>query len=1329
MTKFCAKCGSRLNEEARLCPYCDAEQIKKQSQPFTGQAEPAAENTNPVQRPELQLNKKEKWSKLSLKQKTGNILRNLILGAMLCSLFISAICGITVYYGFVDIPIVAKIMNKVGIFSTSDFINKDINQSYVPNKENIIYPDENDGIGYVNNMILVSFYSKASQSEIDDVVNSINGTVVGRIEGINQYQIEVAPATYEELKLICERLKENQSVKVAIIDTVITIENTEIPNDPWKDKFQGFWGVDWDESNPDGYNWWVEAVKVPSAWEHNDELSPINVGIVDNGFDADHEDLELNILNSDVNIAENHGTHVAGVIGATSNNGLGISGILKQKTLYCYDSYLTPRQEKEDIAVSTIFDGISACLDNHCKVINISNAIEFISEEESSEIAKDSANITALYLCELLDEYDDFIIVMAAGNGDLNHIGVDAYKYGGFIASLDDDVIQSALAEYKPEKTDSNKKITVEDIKNSYMVVGAVDREKKEGKWQLAEFSNYGNSITICAPGVDIFSTVVSGGIDGNYGNMKGTSMATPIVSGITAMVWAANPDLSSEEVKSYILNTATETVLARNKDDGCTYYLINADAAVKAALDDLDNKPVKPTDDPNDMNIPDDSVEFNGHSYHVFSLDNIKNWKDAKAFCESQGGYLATITSQEENDFLYNYITQEGYSSAYFGLSDEGTEGTWLWSNGEELSYTNWHTNEPNGQNPTEDYSSFYYKFSDGTWNDSDFGKNTPNINSPFLCEWGEYDTAANADTSEPGKTTSDGRDIALVLDISGSMSGTPITETKKASIKFIDTILNEKASVGIVTYNSSASTLSDLSTDRTSLTTTVNSINEDGGTNIEAGLAQAYSMLSTSSAKKKIIVLMSDGEPNNGKEGDDLIEYANKIKEDNFIIYTLGFFENLNNNKASAQKLMEKIASDGCHYEVASADDLVFFFEDMADQINGQKYIYIRIACPVDVTVTYNGETLCSDKDNLNMRTGFGTLTFENNKDIVNESDRIKVLRLKEGADYNIQINGNGHGLMNYTIGFMDENGNYSDFRKFENVKITRQTNIDTLASVSKTSVLNIDQNGDGRYDLKLQAEENGYGEEVGDYTNIYIVVGSVFLFLSVSLLIARRKKRNKERRRINAMAKFCGNCGTPLDIDSKICKNCGATLDDSLVSAAEPIITDSKEQKIKKKIKKTAILIAFIFVTLIVFTVVSQYTGYNGLIRKTMVAYENYDIDTLISLSSEMYFYGEEDWVENYFKNNVGEDLDSYERSVGHSYKLTYQTNETYTVSARKLDNMLTQIKNSYTDFDTDIIKKIAVADLTVTAKQGDKSVSQDISIVMSKENNLWKLLYIE
>ena len=211
---------------------------------------------------------------------------------------------------------------------------------------------------------------------------------------------------------------------------------------------------------------------------------------------------------------------------------------------------------------------------------------------------------------------------------------------------------------------------------------------------------------------------------------------------------------------------------------------------------------------------------------------------------------------------------------------------------------------------------------------------------------------------------------------------------------------------------------------------------------------------------------------------------------------------------------------------------------------------------------------------------------------------------------------------------------------------------------------------------------------------------------------------------------MAKFCGNCGTQLEDNAKVCGNCGTPLDGASTNIPGLKVSDpEKQKKMKKTVKRVVGLVLFVAVAIIGFNVVSQFTGYNGLLRKVMTAYEKYDIDTLISLSSDMYYYGEEDWVEYYFDHSVGNDLDSFEASVGHSYKLTYEINETYVMSDRKVDEMLSEIEYSYPDFDVSIIEKVVVADLTVTAKQGSKSVNQDMNIVMTKENGTWRLLYIE
>lgn len=362
------------------------------------------------------------------------------------------------------------------------------------------------------------------------------------------------------------------------------------------------------------------------------------------------------------------------------------------------------------------------------------------------------------------------------------------------------------------------------------------------------------------------------------------------------------------------------------------------------------------------------------------------------------------------------------------------------------------------------------------------------------------------------PDRVTSDERDVVLVLDVSGSMDGDPMEQTKRAARNFIDTVLQQDASIGIVTYDSYAHTVSDFTIDGNYLKGCIDTLNASGGTNIDDGLSKAREMLQGSNAKKKIIVLMSDGLPNNGREGQQLIDFSDEIKNENVLIYTLGFFNNLS-DKAGPQLLMEGIASDGCHYEVDDADNLVFFFRDMADQINGTRYIYIRIACPVEVTVTHNGETLTSDGQTKSQRTEFGTLTFEQGRNgSMDEKDRVKILRLKEGESYDVQIIGTGRGIMNYTIGFMDGDGNYSDMREFRNIKINKNTVVDTVADTGRTTTLKVDEDGDGKYDVRYRAGENERAEEVNDL-RVYTVVIAALLITAVMPVFLLKKKDKKK------------------------------------------------------------------------------------------------------------------------------------------------------------------------------------------------------------------------
>ncbi|GHU55894.1 hypothetical protein FACS1894132_12650 [Clostridia bacterium] len=121
--------------------------------------------------------------------------------------------------------------------------------------------------------------------------------------------------------------------------------------------------------------------------------------------------------------------------------------------------------------------------------------------------------------------------------------------------------------------------------------------------------------------------------------------------------------------------------------------------------------------------------VVYKGHSYAIFTTK--MTWDEAKEFCESKGGHLATITSQEEQEFINNLMNGKPDSYYYLGGSDVEQEGLWRWVTGETWVYGNWNSGEPNDGSasfPTEDYLGCYYN---GKWNDGAISAQA------FICEW----------------------------------------------------------------------------------------------------------------------------------------------------------------------------------------------------------------------------------------------------------------------------------------------------------------------------------------------------------------------------------------------------------------------------------------------------------------------------------------------------------------------------------------------------------------------------------------------------------------
>ncbi|MCR5816431.1 MAG: VWA domain-containing protein [Ruminococcus sp.] len=413
--------------------------------------------------------------------------------------------------------------------------------------------------------------------------------------------------------------------------------------------------------------------------------------------------------------------------------------------------------------------------------------------------------------------------------------------------------------------------------------------------------------------------------------------------------------------------------------------------------------------------------------------------------------------------------------------------------------------------------------------------------------------------------------REVVMVLDVSGSMSGEPITQTRLSAQKFVNTVLGESPAtkISIVTYSDSASTVIESSNKKSTLVRTIGGLHDGGGTNIYDGLQKANDILERSKAPKKQIVLMSDGYPNEGKSengsyAQPCIDYADELKSKDILIYSLGFFHSLSGSERDeCSALMSAIATPGYYFEVGSASDVQFVFNDLADQVSGGNYIYIRIACPVDVLVKYKDQILSSAKKTFNTRTDFGTLSFDTEKgdekddddddsssskkkkksdDSDEESgstssnDEVKILRLKDGVDYEICINGTGKGKMDYSISYPNEDGDYKDVRKFNDVPITKNTVISTNTNKNEDTELNVDSDGDGIFDMIYTAKEDSKAVLKNDKFKIIaiIAISAILLVLIVAevLLIIKRYKSNQ----------VCHKCGAKLGNAKKFCNQCG-------------------------------------------------------------------------------------------------------------------------------------------------------------------------------------------
>lgn len=110
----------------------------------------------------------------------------------------------------------------------------------------------------------------------------------------------------------------------------------------------------------------------------------------------------------------------------------------------------------------------------------------------------------------------------------------------------------------------------------------------------------------------------------------------------------------------------------------------------------------------------------FNGHKYYLIDNSALIGWNDAKQYCKNVfGGYLVSITSKEENEFVTGLLKEFNYSTAFIGGSDREKEGEWKWESGESWSYSNWGANQPDDYKAYEGGQDYLRIGQDGAWDD----------------------------------------------------------------------------------------------------------------------------------------------------------------------------------------------------------------------------------------------------------------------------------------------------------------------------------------------------------------------------------------------------------------------------------------------------------------------------------------------------------------------------------------------------------------------------------------------------------------------------------
>lgn len=355
---------------------------------------------------------------------------------------------------------------------------------------------------YIEDQLIIKYKQGVSQQDIEAHLKRLNSYIIKRIDAIHYIVIKTPKGQGEA---ILQELQRDGLIENADRDYINKVNY--IPNDP---DFNLQWHlVNTGQTISDQPGTVNADINADLAWDVT--KGGVKVAVIDTGVDANHPDLSSKIVakqgfyGGGTDDKFGHGTHVAGIIAATMDNSIGVSGV-------CPNCQLMVAKALDDNGMgpdSAWLQAFTWASDNGAKVINMSfgGTVNTQAKQDAVNYAWDKG----------------IVVVAAAGNSGVN----------------------------QPYYPCANVNV---------ICVGATDNKDKK-----AQFSNYGNWVDVAAPGVKIHSTLPTNpsklqqmkGLSTSYGALDGTSMATPVVAGIAGLVWTSSYGSTAQAVVDRIFTTS----------------------------------------------------------------------------------------------------------------------------------------------------------------------------------------------------------------------------------------------------------------------------------------------------------------------------------------------------------------------------------------------------------------------------------------------------------------------------------------------------------------------------------------------------------------------------------------------------------------------------------------------------------------------------------------------------------------------------------------------------------------------------------------------------